>query len=250
MAPGQLNTRLRCQLKDVTSLNGQKKVKNASKLILKTGTVLTLKILQWVDFGTGTLSNPFSHTELCVNRTDSDVICASEEEMKVEFANVVTGGNLFYSFLYLERQPKMTNYEEPLQNYMVNTYDMMDMKVNKRRISKIKKTYITDDKGWIFPSASEDFVYSLDTFEKDFIMRQEKDSIISYLHVEDTYYRKYTKVQEVIGSIGGFISLIYKLLSMIFREFNIHIKFDNAFKHSLDLKEYEEKRVNKNQWRT
>ncbi len=38
------------------------------------------------------------NTEICLNKTDSDVICASEAEMKKQFSDPMAGSNLFYSW--------------------------------------------------------------------------------------------------------------------------------------------------------
>ncbi len=61
-------------------------------------------------------------TEICVNKTDSDVKCASEAEMKKQFSDPMARSNLFYSFLFMERLPKMTDYEQPLKTHLVNTF--------------------------------------------------------------------------------------------------------------------------------
>jgi hypothetical protein len=153
---------------------------------------------------------------------ESGRICSSQQKIQEIFTNNVTTSNLFFSDLSMQVLPTMDDFENPLKTTLVNRYDALDLGLSKRKISTYKTTTIINDVGWIFSDEITYTKYGIDTQLSDFSLKKywEQDILFSQFiyfgRTYDTYNRNYTKIQEVLASIGGFAKSFYFFIFLIY----------------------------------
>ena len=69
------------------------------------------------------------------------------ETIKESFQSNVTGSNLFFSYLYLEGLPTLTDFNNPLKTNIVNDYEMLNLQLTKRKIQTFKKISVLKTMG-------------------------------------------------------------------------------------------------------
>jgi hypothetical protein len=160
--------------------------------------------------------------EQCMNSTENNNTCSSQEEISKSFITHKNSGNLYYSQMSLSVQPALNDFSNPLKPYLVNYYQTLDLNLSKNRIQTFKVTSVNNDVGWFFSDVKEESVFDFDFAESDinFKKKWEEPILFStsfYLgNNSNTFSRSYTKIQEVIASIGGFAKLFYTLSVLLF----------------------------------
>jgi hypothetical protein len=183
----------------------------------------------------GSWSSDFVSTILinaqqCINSTINNNSCLPQEIIQNSFNNKYTSAGLFYSDLTLYAEPKMNDYENPLKNYLVNSFQMLGVGMSKRKIQTFKTTAINDDRGWFYKNIIEQKIISTDTVQFDSTLKDywSQDvlysSFLYFGNRKDVYNRNYTKIQEVIATIGGFTKLFYVLIEFIFSYLSVTIR--------------------------
>ena len=167
--------------------------------------------------------------EQCLNSTDKNYTCQSH------VSNYENKSLFFFSYLYMESMPTMDNFNYPIKSTLINRYDMIDFKVIKKHVHTFKESSINDDRGWIFSDLELKSIYASDNIFSDFAIKDETTRdptlFIYYMYFGkryEIYNRTYMKVQEVIGSIGGFsrffhliVYIFYKNLSNIIKNLDL-----------------------------
>lgn len=178
----------------------------------------------------------------CTNSTQNNNTCLSQEEMEKAFVNPLNGGNFFYSDLFLSIQPAMNNFTHPIGSTLVNNYEMLSLQFTKRKVQTFKTTRIDNDVGWFFPDYKEESTITSESIRPDFTMKDKWTQNVlynTYLYLGntvDSYNRSYTKVQEVIASIGGFAKFFHTAL--FFMHFSIGKVYKNLILiHALPFNE-------------
>lgn len=147
--------------------------------------------------------------------------CLDDKQMEKVYDSNYTGTNIFYSFLYMESLPVMDNFEFPLRNYLVNKYEMLNLRISKRAVQLFKRIVVDSDFGWLFADRKTENDISNDMITSDFMLKDEFNQNILFTHLiylgrkVDTYYRIYTKLQEVLASVGGFSKIFLMLLNFL-----------------------------------
>jgi hypothetical protein len=145
--------------------------------------------------------------------------CSDLETVKNFISSNDESNALFYSDLSLEVYPSMDDFENPLKTHFVNHYEIMNMKLYKRKIQTFKSTSIVDDQGWFFSDISEKTVVASDSINYDFTLKNETgndilfNQLIYYGRKAEIYNRSYTKLQEILAAIGGFAKFIFFILN-------------------------------------
>ncbi len=114
----------------------------------------------------------------------------------------------------------MDNYEKPIQNYLKNNYEFLNMKLHKRTIQTFKTVSMDNDRGWLFENIQELSFISNDNIMHDVGLNEAGDDEILYTHniylgkKRDNYSRSYLKVQELFASVGGFANLFLTIMNI------------------------------------
>jgi hypothetical protein len=159
--------------------------------------------------------------DLCMNSTSNNS-CATQEKIQSKFYNDRSGGNLFFSDLSLYVEPALNNYEKPIATTLVNSYQMLNLDVTKRKVQTYRITSIDNDIGWFFEDTLHDYVINTNDILTDFTFKDRWTQPVLYnsLHYMgkkvETYRRSYTKIQEVFAAIGGFAKFFYTMLLLLF----------------------------------
>lgn len=156
-----------------------------------------------------------------MNKTSNNT-CTTQEKIKAEFYNDVTGGNLFFSDLSLYVDSAMKHYNKPIASSLVNSFQMLNLDTNKRKIVTYKTTAIHNDVGWFFEDVKEESLINVNDILTDFTLIDRWNQSVLYNSVHymgrkvETYRRSYTKIQEVFATIGGFAKFFHTILLLFF----------------------------------
>jgi hypothetical protein len=167
----------------------------------------------------------------CTNSTQNNHTCLPQEQIEKNFVNEITGSNLFYSDLSMTIQPAMNNFSAPLSSTLVNNYEMLNLQFTRRKVQTFKTTKIDNDVGWFFSDFKQETIITTDTIRPDFTLKDKWNQNVLYNtflylgNTHDTYSRSYTKVQEVIASIGGFAKFFHTML------FFLHFSIGKVYKN-------------------
>jgi hypothetical protein len=160
------------------------------------------------------------YTNQC--KSEKGIICDSREEIKNLISPENSTNAVFYSDLSLEVDPSMDNFETPLKTSFVNRYELLNLGLSKRKVQTFKATTIVNDQGWLLSDIYEETVLSSDSIFPDFTLKDiwGQDllytQLIYYGRKQETYFRNYTKIQEVFAHIGGFSKLFYIVISSLY----------------------------------
>ena len=156
----------------------------------------------------------------CSNSSSNNNSCTSFENIQNEF--ITPGRQLFFSYLYQQAFAKMSNYSNPIETTLVNNYEIIDLRLTKKKIQTYKVIDLINDEGWIFNYPTESSIYSLDTEVPDFVFKDPKTEFLLYrFNVYfgknyDSFSRNYPKIQEIFAQIGGFSNFFYLILLTIY----------------------------------
>ena len=144
---------------------------------------------------------------LCDNKTMNNT-CKSSEEIKTFLSDK------YASISFKDSSFDLNNYENPVQNSYKNLWWTLSAEVRKTAILYWKKVDIVTDDGFVFQQSTR-----AETFQKD---EQTIDIDLNYKEYifQAEFYsspkmeaatRTYQKIQEVVASIGGLLSLFVSL---------------------------------------
>jgi hypothetical protein len=160
--------------------------------------------------------------ELFTKQCDENKNCSSNEEIKNFFSTPDDPKKLFYSDLSLDVYPSMDNFEHPLKTNLVNRYEILSLSLSKRKVQTYKSTMIFNDIGWFFNDVLEETEISSDTIFPDFTLKDPLSQSVVYSQLlylgrkKETYFRSYTKIQEVFAAIGGFAKFFYISINLFY----------------------------------
>jgi hypothetical protein len=149
----------------------------------------------------------------------------------------------------MESSPVMDNFKNPIQSYLANNYEVLNLNLLKRSVQIFKTVSVYNDKGWLFENVEKLQYISNDIILKDFALKEEFEDDSLYTHLlyfgkkREKFNRSYLKVQELFANIGGFA----KLLMMAINFFGVILRSVSVSKnlHILQLFEFFEDKENK-----
>jgi hypothetical protein len=162
-------------------------------------------------------------TKHCSNDTLPHRQCSSKEEIEKFITPQSDKKILFYSDMSLEILPSMDDFKVPLKSNLINRYDILNMGLSKQKIQNFKFTSILNDVGWFFTELKNEMIITTDSIYVDFTLKEKWDQNILFTEMIyfgrklETYYRSYTKIQEVVANIGGFAKFFYFLISYFYK---------------------------------
>lgn len=123
-----------------------------------------------------------------------------------------------------------TNYENPLQNYVVDEYRFISSDVNKVTQYELQTQKLITDKGWILPEKEEEEFIKLQKMVEDSIAVNPDVKMVGRFKLmasnrSDIFSRKYIQITDILAQVGGLI----KSLSIIALVINIPNKTRSYF---------------------
>ena len=142
------------------------------------------------------------HVEKCINSTESEIICKSNEEIE-EFIN-----NKYFYFYVEQKTFDMNNQNDPISSGIKLYYRGLSTKQSKYMDFFFKKTRLLLDEGFLYNQENLTQSYSHDTPYFDSI---ENDQILFeiYIHPSQTivtYQRRYEKIYGLLANLGGILN--------------------------------------------
>lgn len=200
--------------------------------------IFKVKLEEWycIDFKDnfsmgGNFDGDFFHlwqinTVQCINSTENNFTCKSQEEILNAFESKRTSGNLFFNYFYMDAVIAMDNFDSPLSNYLVDRYQMLNLQVTKSDVQIFKNIQMQNDIGWFFPDIQYIDIYSSDSITSDFVLKDQWNQKVLFTYFGylgkryDTYIRSYTKIQTVLAAVGGFEKFFYTAIFMFYFYFS------------------------------
>lgn len=110
------------------------------------------------------------NAEQCINSTNNNYTCATQENISNAFKNLITSGNLYFSDLSLYVQPTLNNNESPLTTVIINNYQFLSIDITKLKTQLYKVTSINDDIGWFFEDIRKSDFINTESIIMDFLL--------------------------------------------------------------------------------
>lgn len=150
---------------------------------------------------------------VCKNTTDNNNFCASNQEITSMYSAVTF--NLFFWDTYIDGydwgNPGKVVVYKFFSNFAADSF--------RRTVFNMRMKSFTTDEGWIIQSNRNQNYISFDSVDTTVVARNRPEIlnlIFGIYRYQDSYFRKYIKIQEVFAYIGGFFSLFYKLLLLAY----------------------------------
>jgi hypothetical protein len=178
----------------------------------------------------------------CINSTDNNNICYPKEFASKFLSSKLVSFNIYTGMYYTD----LKNYENPLKLYNYNVFGVVDPKLGKNIRLYYKLGIINTDMGILTEEKRSYSVYGLDytlfdtyPINPPFEDNDESTSLAMfevYLGKNiETFNVSYIKLQEIIATIGGFLSLTTFLLTIIANFFNEHYRKNEIINHLFDF---------------
>ena len=150
-----------------------------------------------------------------------------------QYKNVIN--NLYFSYLYVQAIPRMSNYSNPLPKILVNSFDNLDINTTKTKIQLYKTINMETDYGWIFSNKKNSTLYSLDYQLSDFVMKYQTNNLLHSMQIfignySEVYTKSYAKIQELLAQIGGFLNIFYISILFLYDSISELIKYRKLMK--------------------
>jgi hypothetical protein len=148
----------------------------------------------------------------CRNNTLTGKVCATPAEIDKVIFDLLIGVYALDSYIDL------LDYENPQKYTITNVMQPIMKGFTKQTYFRMKNTFIITDTGLIlednqtpqkFPQI--DNIYTDINILDDYVM-------ITYfegMKINDVYYRRYVKVQDLLASVGGLIKLLFMVASLL-----------------------------------
>jgi hypothetical protein len=191
---------------------------NPCKLVYQNGTIADKEVFIQNEFASQNSAILKISFNGCVNKTDNNNACASVVDQK-SFIN-----NLYITIYYIDSYINLKSYDQSINHYLSQQTYLLSTELGKSSFITVKNTYINTDSGFVLEQNSDDSVYQIEKIRTDVFTKG--DIFVLYLEsqkITDNYYRKYTKVQDIIANIGGVLKLLLSISSIIL---SFYSKFD------------------------
>ena len=178
------------------------------------------------------------HFEKCKNSSFSNIICKSSNEINDYISNSI------FLLNFLSWRVDHLNASYPINPYLYSDILMNSLNVVKRYFYYFSPSIYYSDHGLILNSNKKIQFYEFRDKFMDFIEYEKSNDFSETTFFEciltcypemNIYNRKYTKIQDVLGNIGGcvdFICIVLKYISYYFSEKSFLIEFSNSLMDS------------------
>jgi hypothetical protein len=152
---------------------------------------------------------------------------------KSEIDSILAG--TFFSFSHTDITIDPTNYTQPNQKFMGDSYTSVSNRFFKELHHYEKQVVVRTNKGWLLDDLEEKSYLKLD-YVKEMIDLRNADNFLSYTFklstTVETYTRSYKKVQSVAAEVGGIFKIIM-LLSVLLTYMWNKAKIDETLTNEL-----------------
>ena len=133
----------------------------------------------------------------------------------------------FFSFYYPFIEFNPLSYSNPIIKRYKNYYYILSHRLQRNDDVFLKKTIISDDKGWLFNDYKNYSVQGVDSFRTTYTYYSDDDlnkegsstkiyEINLYTSMEKNYYsRYYMKIQNVIAVVGSLINIVFYFFQIL-----------------------------------
>ena len=161
----------------------------------------------------------------CQNSTENNNNCASFDEITslIPYLWLQIGvPRTFFDFKNLEKSKK-TSYDYQ--------YYRMDPKLGKTFLNNLLPVSLVSDRGTFYEDYVVDSVdFNSDTLNMENFLRNQNDYLFQYTYIismnTQTYYKQNLRLNELAGTIGGIISLVFgvgKIICLFYN--NLYMKY-------------------------
>jgi hypothetical protein len=181
------------------------------------------------NFASNYFSNFNYNFKKCVNSSESNVICKTQEEID----DKIKGS--FLQFFYFDNFVDLNNYSEIYEEKFIHYYIVLDPKSTKFVDIFFKYVNVSSDIGLIFEDKKYLSAVSYD-YNKEQIDTSATDNLVIKFYVNSSnnsvyYTRVYTKFQEFAATIGGLLKIMTffgSLITSTFTQYEMHEKMFNS----------------------
>ena len=178
------------------------------------------------------------HFEKCKNSSSSNIICKSSNEINDYISNSVILLN------YLSWRVDHLNVSNPISPFLYSDILMNSLNTVKRYFYYFSPSIYYSDHGLILNSNQNFKFYEFQEKFMDFVEYEKSkdfsdstffECILTCFSEKKIYNRKYVKIQDILGNIGGcvdFICIVLKYISCYFSEKSFLIEFYNCLMDS------------------
>jgi len=138
---------------------------------------------------------------------------------------------IFVSLAFPNYYVNSQEYDNPIQISHSNEITYCDNFFKRRLLLSFTNDLVITDKGWIFEDLKKESYISLYKVKNEILLKGEDNGIFSILLQSPrnvkVFTRKYMKIQDLLGNIGGFIDCLFFLFHILIGgyvdfKFNIH----------------------------
>lgn len=177
------------------------------------GSFINEEVILGGKYGTAFYGNLLFYLKKCINATESDIVCKSDEEIK----DALQDGwiQLHYATSYIDYY----NYTNPIQYTISDYYSKIDISLNKFVYHYFNELFFHSENNILFSNQNTNFAFKSEMTRSD-INFAETDGIVYTIYVcpslnIEHYYRRYIKIQEIGASLGGLWSLISLIIVIL-----------------------------------
>jgi hypothetical protein len=147
----------------------------------------------------------------CVNSTANGNRCAPQSEI----TTVLSDCHLSYP--YVDAYVNLDSYETPYNYFLNRNVITLNSKLGKTNFVKVKSTAIQTDSGFIMDDLDERSLLQAEPPTTDTL--GDASILISVFifttKIQDTYVRKYVKVQDIVANVGGLLKFLLTLGTIV-----------------------------------
>jgi hypothetical protein len=151
----------------------------------------------------------------CFNSTLNGNKCAPQADIDKFLVNV----NIAYS--YLDSYVNLDNYEKPYTYFLNRNIVALNRKIGKSNFIKVKTATIQTDSGFVLEDKAELSILQCDPIFMDIL--GETTVLFNLMTVgskiQDTYVRRYIKVQDIVANVGGLLKSLLMIGSLLLTYF-------------------------------
>ena len=153
----------------------------------------------------------------------------------------------FFAFYYPLIEFNPLSYSNPIIKRYKNHYYILSHRLQRNDDVFLKKTILSDDKGWLFSSNKNFSDWGIDSFRTTYAYYSDDDLLNEgastkiyelnlYTTMEKNYYtRYYMKIQNVIAVVGSLINLIFYICQILSAFIGDNILKLEIIRNSFDL---------------
>jgi hypothetical protein len=154
------------------------------------------------------------NVKACRNSSDSNVICAQEEEIKAFFSS----NTLYWSMYYQNTILNTQLFSNPKSPYIVNIYKTLKYGTSKLFEIFFKTETLYSDNGFLVATNEETNVISYDTNDYDF-SDMDQNGYLCQIYIFSSNYKtiyriSYLKIQAVLAQVGALSEIFIRIGAM------------------------------------